>query len=388
MSSSPERIARMRSPGARGLRSPRSRRRSTAGASRSSARSTTSCCRPGGYVSIDGRLGQVHAIESAWVEGAGARRRRHREVADASHLRIALARGHGVVLDSDGTPIPRGSRSCGRTQRPSRAGSSARAPACVTRHRRAPSFGRTCASRSTPAGSTGTPSSADSRGREDVRARHHPRAAPPGDDRSGWSSSIRTRTSFGSREIRDGVEARRRARYREATADWSFVGAQVGSGSERLHVRFRTATPSEQAAVLRLDPIGTARSTARLVDMLESGLRTARCERARPRDAACSRRASPEVRALGARLRNLGTPPVARSGRSGDDGLRSRISCAPGGPRALVVDLGSLDTRGEKAIAAESVLAALWRRRSEREPVLIVIDEAHNVCPREPGRRV
>jgi DNA helicase HerA-like ATPase len=53
-----------------------------------------------------------------------------------------------------------------------------------------------------------------------------------------------------------------------------------------------------------------------------------------------------------------------------------------------VVDLGSLDTAAEKAIAAEAVLAALWRRRAEREPVLIVIDEAHNVCPREPGDEV
>src|SRR5690242_21207341 len=42
-------------------------------------------------------------------------------------------------------------------------------------------------------------------------------------------------------------------------------------------------------------------------------------------------------------------------------------------------------TPGEKAIAGESVLAALWRRRAEREPILIVIDEAHNVCPREPA---
>ena len=61
---------------------------------------------------------------------------------------------------------------------------------------------------------------------------------------------------------------------------------------------------------------------------------------------------------------------------------------APGGPRALIVDLGSLDSAAEKAIAAEAVLAALWRRRAEREPVLIVIDEAHNVCPREPGDEV
>ena len=30
------------------------------------------------------------------------------------------------------------------------------------------------------------------------------------------------------------------------------------------------------------------------------------------------------------------------------------------------------------------MLDALWRRRGQREPVLIVIDEAHNVCPAEP----
>ena len=50
-----------------------------------------------------------------------------------------------------------------------------------------------------------------------------------------------------------------------------------------------------------------------------------------------------------------------------------------------MVDLGSLDTWGEKAIAAESVLAAVWRRRADREPTLVLMHEAHNVCPREPA---
>jgi DNA helicase HerA-like ATPase len=49
-----------------------------------------------------------------------------------------------------------------------------------------------------------------------------------------------------------------------------------------------------------------------------------------------------------------------------------------------VADLGSLTTRDEQAVAAEAVLAALWRRRAVREPMLIVIDEAHNVCPAVP----
>ena len=52
--------------------------------------------------------------------------------------------------------------------------------------------------------------------------------------------------------------------------------------------------------------------------------------------------------------------------------------------RCLVVDLGSLPTREEQALAAGAVLERLWRLRDRREPALIVIDEAHNVCPAEP----
>ena len=53
--------------------------------------------------------------------------------------------------------------------------------------------------------------------------------------------------------------------------------------------------------------------------------------------------------------------------------------------RCLVLDLGSLGTREEQALAAAMVLSRLWERRAEREPVLIVIDEAHNICPAAPS---
>jgi hypothetical protein len=49
-----------------------------------------------------------------------------------------------------------------------------------------------------------------------------------------------------------------------------------------------------------------------------------------------------------------------------------------------VLDLGSLDSHEEQALVASAVLGTLWERRSERRPVLIVIDEAHNVCPADP----
>jgi DNA helicase HerA-like ATPase len=52
--------------------------------------------------------------------------------------------------------------------------------------------------------------------------------------------------------------------------------------------------------------------------------------------------------------------------------------------RCLVVDLGSLGSRAEQALVAGTVLRTLWHRRAEREPILLVVDEAHNVCPQLP----
>ena len=56
--------------------------------------------------------------------------------------------------------------------------------------------------------------------------------------------------------------------------------------------------------------------------------------------------------------------------------------------RCLVVDLGSLDTVEEQRLISETVLSTLWRNRSRREPCLVVIDEAHNVCPSKPADAV
>ncbi|GAC52432.1 MULTISPECIES: ATP-binding protein [Gordonia] len=50
-------------------------------------------------------------------------------------------------------------------------------------------------------------------------------------------------------------------------------------------------------------------------------------------------------------------------------------------PQATVLDLGGFAHSAEPKVAALSVLEHLWARREERRPVLIVIDEAHNICP-------
>jgi DNA helicase HerA-like ATPase len=57
------------------------------------------------------------------------------------------------------------------------------------------------------------------------------------------------------------------------------------------------------------------------------------------------------------------------------------LDAVGGDARGAVIDISSLDTPSEQALAASTVLSELWSRRAERRPALIVIDEAHNVCP-------
>jgi DNA helicase HerA-like ATPase len=49
-------------------------------------------------------------------------------------------------------------------------------------------------------------------------------------------------------------------------------------------------------------------------------------------------------------------------------------------PAATVLDLGGFRYNEEPLVVALSILDELWSRRNERRPVLLVIDEAHNLC--------
>ena len=52
-----------------------------------------------------------------------------------------------------------------------------------------------------------------------------------------------------------------------------------------------------------------------------------------------------------------------------------------------ILDIGELPNPRERSAIVASVLSALWEWRHRREPVLVVIDEAHNVCPAQPADR-
>jgi uncharacterized protein len=90
----------------------------------------------------------------------------------------------------------------------------------------------------------------------------------------------------------------------------------------------------------------------------------------------------PETERLALRARSLGVAGLGVWARAEAGSVLEVLH--DHSTRGVVVDLGSLPLRDEQALVASAVLGELWRRREERNPVLVVIDEAHNVCPARP----
>lgn len=160
-------------------------------------------------------------------------------------------------------------------------------------------------------------------------------------------------------------------RYREAAAG---IAVRAGTdGPDRIRVRLRDLTSPAQAALLQLDPLRDRAEYGQLVELVEdTSIR--------------SLEELPESTATDLRLRahNLGVDRYGIwPGVEGGSLLDELVS--PDAPRCTVVDLGSLPTPEEQTLTAAAVLERLWRERARREPVAIVIDEAHNVCPAQPA---
>jgi uncharacterized protein len=172
-------------------------------------------------------------------------------------------------------------------------------------------------------------------------------------------------------ELRPDADNDHRARYSEVTR--SLAVQRAGDGLALLLAELEPAT---QAATLRLDPVADREEYAELVALTDGGepLSLERLEQ-------LERKGGAGRRLIG-RARNLG---LHRWGIwAGTERPSMLPELARDDVRCTVVDLGSLATREEQALASAAVLGELWRRREERRPVLIVVDEAHNVCPARP----
>jgi DNA helicase HerA-like ATPase len=145
---------------------------------------------------------------------------------------------------------------------------------------------------------------------------------------------------------------------------------------EALKVRFLGLSVPSKAAVLRLDPIADAEE----YNMLLRINRFAEGFDESTYMSTLRESSNPAQVQLAMRIENLQVMEWdvwSRGALAATDVIAER-------PRATVLDLGGFTHPSEPKAAALAVLEQLWVRREERRPILIVIDEAHNICPPNP----
>jgi hypothetical protein len=190
------------------------------------------------------------------------------------------------------------------------------------------------------------------------------------------------------------------ASYRQAAAGLRIFrpAALAADNEQSLRVRFGDLSPREQGTVLNLDPIEDREEFNafwRLVERL--GHQQYSWDEVRE---AIGRDYTDQVRQLGLRIENLGIADWEVWSPPGEPSLLDALSAlGPPWPgrqdgqaqvgqddwRGLVLDIGTLGSSAEKAVIANATLTHLWQQRNQRQPMLIVIDEAHNLCPQEPA---
>ncbi|MDY7106560.1 MAG: ATP-binding protein [Actinomycetota bacterium] len=154
-----------------------------------------------------------------------------------------------------------------------------------------------------------------------------------------------------------------------------IVARGRGAGGELLASHVSDLPLGVQAGMLDLDPIddlGDFAALRRLTASLSALFSAAELTEAAEADG------TDAGLRLAQRLRNLDVPDWGLWCREGEGSL---VHTGVVDHRGVIIDLGSVATPREVALASLVVLQVLWNRRHERRPRLIVIDEAHNLFP-------
>lgn len=166
-------------------------------------------------------------------------------------------------------------------------------------------------------------------------------------------------------------------RWHDLTRRIVVLGA--GEGGHPYRVVFSRLTTGQQALVLGVDPLREPEPFAafrRIRDAAGNGDMTLAELLARAEGSD-----DPHMQALALRARNLGVPTWNVWAGPGDT---PSMETLPPDFRVVVADLGTTDSPRERSVIAAGLLEWLWTRRHTRVPRLVVIDEAHNVCPQTP----
>ena len=181
--------------------------------------------------------------------------------------------------------------------------------------------------------------------------------------------------------VRDGADSPLARRYADVARSVQ-VWRNDPQAVNRLRLQFAELSPQTRAAVLGLDPVRDREEYA-LLDELLRGQEVGRPLISGIEELLAAE--APEARHLGLRARNLGVLEWSVWSPTEPSLLKALRDTSA---RCTVVDLGSLGTPQEQWLVADGVLSTLWEERGSRRPCLIVIDEAHNICPTGPTNEI
>ncbi len=166
--------------------------------------------------------------------------------------------------------------------------------------------------------------------------------------------------------------------HRELSSQFAAAGevvvASAGVGDLPLRIHLSDLRLEEQSLTLGLDPLHDALEFSAFHDAVR-GLASSPYGFVEVRTALLAS-GDPASAHLLRRIDNLG----AAAWSIWADADSPSLTTTGIGHRVLVLDTGSLAEARERSVVALALLGRL-RRRDHRSPVLLVIDEAHNVCP-------
>jgi hypothetical protein len=162
-------------------------------------------------------------------------------------------------------------------------------------------------------------------------------------------------------------------RYRQVAPSVVVSRTRGLPSTVTLCVDFSDLDLDVQAALLRLDPIADLDDYAALravTDRLDAPYSIG--------DVAHLAAHDPSTARIARRIENLG---IDRWSVWRKEGERSVTQLDVVDQRCAIVDTGSLAGPDERAATSMAILGNRWKMRRDRRPVLLAIDEAHNVLP-------
>ena len=181
---------------------------------------------------------------------------------------------------------------------------------------------------------------------------------------------------------RDDIDPTIAEAYAAAADDVRVLHTVTEGDAAPLRVRFSELGIAGTAAILQLAPVADREEYNAVLHFLDATPET-RFRSVTEVFQAFAGNGEPVLDAVRQRGENLGIDRM--TAWAGPDARTVSEVWTQDRPRAIIADSSGFEERRERIAVAVAVLRQLWARREERRPLLLVVDEAHDVCPADPS---